>query len=133
MRVVLDTNVLLAGMLTRGLGENLLDACLGARACGVVVSEHILQEFTRHAGGKFRLPPDGVRQAIDYLRKRTELIEPLVLPPGACDDPDDLPVLGTAVAARADALVTGDAALLKLGTIHGIPILSPRAFYDRLR
>jgi predicted nucleic acid-binding protein len=42
-------------------------------------------------------------------------------------------VLGTAVAGQADYLVTGDKQLLELGNYQGIPILSPREFYDRVR
>lgn len=50
----------------------------------------------------------------------------------ACRDGDDLPVLGTLLAAKADCLVTGDQDLLELREFHSIPILSPRAFHDRL-
>ena len=41
--------------------------------------------------------------------------------------------IGTAVAGQADCLVTGDRALQALGSYQNIPVLSPRAFYDRLR
>jgi predicted nucleic acid-binding protein len=48
-------------------------------------------------------------------------------------DADDLPVLGAAIAGQADCLITGDSELLNLGSFRSIAILSPRAFYDRLR
>ena len=47
------------------------------------------------------------------------------------DEEDDL-VLATAVAARADYLVTGDRYLLEIGAFRGIPIVTPRAFLDVL-
>ena len=47
---------------------------------------------------------------------------------GICRDPDDEKYLEAAVGGRAQALVSGDKDLLVLKTIHGIPVLSPRAF-----
>jgi len=48
------------------------------------------------------------------------------------DDEDEL-VLATAVAARADYLVTGDKYLLRISEFRGIPIVSPREFLDILQ
>jgi putative PIN family toxin of toxin-antitoxin system len=129
----LDTNVLLSGMFARGLCEALLEACLGSEECTIVLSEHILREFSRHGQTKFGAPASEVRRAAEFLRSHVELVEPGKVPPGTCRDPDDLPVLGTAVAARADCLVTGDAELLELKRCGPATILSPRAFYQRLR
>jgi predicted nucleic acid-binding protein len=47
-------------------------------------------------------------------------------------DADDDIVLGTAMAAGADLLVTGDNDLLVLGTYAGIKIVTPRQFVERL-
>ena len=49
------------------------------------------------------------------------------------DDPKDDPIIATAVAAKADYLVTGDRAhLLPIGQYEGIRIVSPREFFDIL-
>ncbi len=133
MRLVLDTNVLLAGLLTRGVCEALLDACMSSDRCTIVLSEYILEEFARHARGKFGAPDADVLRSLDFLRRRCEIVEPATIPREVCGDRDDLPVLGTAVAGKADALVTRDAALLKLGRIDEVPIVSPRALYDAMR
>jgi putative PIN family toxin of toxin-antitoxin system len=133
VRVVLDTNVLLSGVLTRGLCEELLEVCLGSEECTVVLSEHILREFSRQAVAKFGAPANDVRRAVEFLRSHVELVEPAKVPPGTCRDADDLPVLGTALAGRADCLITGDKELLNLRRIHSVAILSPRAFCQGLR
>jgi putative PIN family toxin of toxin-antitoxin system len=48
--------------------------------------------------------------------------------PGICRDPRDEPYLQTALAGRADYIVTGDADLLTLGEVEGISILPPADF-----
>ena len=52
MRVVLDTNVLLAGFATHGLCEALLKIVY--RDHSVLLSEYILDEVSRHFSGKFK-------------------------------------------------------------------------------
>jgi len=132
VRVVLDTNVLLSAIFTRGVCEALLDAAIESDAFAIVLSEHILDEFDRHARGKFGAPASEAKDAVEFLRRHAEIVAPIELPPDVCSDGDDIPVLGTAVAAAAIALVTGDAKLLTLRNIRGIPIRSPRQFYDLL-
>ena len=131
MRVVLDTNVLLAGIFTPGVCERVLDICWkNSPAIVVISSEHILREFAEHAEDKFGVPASEVTEAVNRLRSRVEIIEPAAVPPDACRDADDLPVLGTAVAGSADYLVTGDRDLISLKSFHGVSILSPREWHN---
>jgi uncharacterized protein len=132
VRIVLDTNVLLSGVFTRGLCEAILDICLGGPQHNIVLCEHILREFARHAADKFGIPAADIHRTVAFLKSQVELVEPAKVSLPDFPDPDDLPVLGTALAAGADCLVTGDAELLKLKEFRGIAILSPRSFYDRL-
>lgn len=134
MRVVLDADVLLSGVLTRGVCERVLDTCWD-RAPGIVVvcSEHILREFADNAATKFGVPAEEVVEAVEKLRHRIELVGPSEVPISACRDQDDLPVLGTAMAGNAEYLVTGDGDLLTLKLFHDIPIVSPREFYNLIR
>ena len=128
MKVVLDTNVLLAAMFTRGLCESLLDECLTSGR-SVVLCDHIINEFIEHAAGKFGAPKDSVERAIRALRANAVFVDPAVVPADSCRDADDLPVLGAAVAGAADLIVTGDRDLLTLAAFRGIRILSPREFH----
>lgn len=130
MRVLLDTNVLLAAFGTHGLCEALVEACLHGHL--LVCSDHVLGELERHLAAKFRVPAREVREIVRFVREHSEMVVPAEVSPGACPDPDDLPVLGTAVAGAADVMVTGDGALLALGSFDGIPILTVRACYERV-
>lgn len=62
-----------------------------------------------------------------------EMVTPVPLqPPADLRDPDDLAVLECAVAAQAEAIVTGDKDLLVLKEYAGIPILTVRAALEKL-
>lgn len=131
MKVVLDANVLLAAFAARGLCEAVYQVCLSRHE--IVLSEHILQEVRKHLAAKLKLGRAHVDRIIGLLRENAEVVKPAKVAADACRDRDDLPVLGTLLAGGADCLVTGDQDLLVLDEFQGIPILSPRAFHDRLR
>jgi len=130
VKVVLDTNVLLAAFATRGLCEAVLEACLASQE--LFVSEHILTELRRHLTGKLRVPVQQADDILAFLREHAQIVQPAPLPATACRDRTDLPVLGTAIAAKAGCLVTGDRDLLELKRFGEISIVSPREFHDRL-
>ena len=48
-------------------------------------------------------------------------------------DPDDLPILASAIAASADVLVTGDNDILSIRDKVPIPITDPRGFWTLLK
>jgi putative PIN family toxin of toxin-antitoxin system len=131
MKVVLDSNVLLAALGARGLCEAVLAVCLESHE--IVLSEHILGEVHRHLTTKFKVPARQARESIAFLREHCLLVKPGKVPARACRDADDLPVLGTILAAGADCLISGDQDLLTLREYRGVPIFAPRAFHDRLK
>jgi putative PIN family toxin of toxin-antitoxin system len=131
LRIVLDTNVLLAGIATHGICEGLLALCY--RDHTVVVSEHILTELHEHYVGKFKATEQQASLVVDTLRKQSEVVVPAPTSADVFADRDDLPILGTACAGQVDYLVTGDKRLQELDQYQKIPIVSPRAFYELLR
>ena len=131
MKVVLDTNVLLAAFATRGLCEAVLEVCLAGH--DIILSDPILKELRRHLRGKLKVPRTQAQAVVAFLREHAAVVVPATVPADACRDRTDLAVLGTALAAEADCLVTGDRDLLDLREFRRTAILSPRAFHDRLR
>lgn len=128
MKVVPDANVLLAAYGFGGTCRELIELCLTRHE--IFVSEHILGEFSNHLQGKFHVHSDRVREIVEHFQSAVTCVEPVEVHAEACSDPDDLPVLGTLLAANAHCLITGDKGLLKLKTFNGLPILSPREFLD---
>ncbi|PYI91414.1 MAG: putative toxin-antitoxin system toxin component, PIN family [Verrucomicrobia bacterium] len=129
MRLVLDTNVLIAAIAANGLCRDLVRVRL--RAHTVITSEPLLAELRRTLRAKFRIAPDELR-LLSLLRERSEVVKPASLDKRICRDPDDDIVLATAIAGRADLIVTGDNDLLVLKSFRGIHILSPRQVLEML-
>jgi uncharacterized protein len=131
VNVVLDTNVIIAAFASRGLCEAVMTVCLDRG--GLVISDYILDEVAEKLSNKLKMPATRVREIVKFLRDNARIVTPADMPADACPDADDLPILGTIVAAKAECLVTGDAALLALDKFAGIPINSPRQFYELLK
>ncbi len=135
MRVVLDTNVLLAAFISRGVCHDLLEHCV--RQHEVVLSDFLLAQLRRKLQtklgrkllGKFRVPAERVGRADSLLRSEATIVQIAPLPAPVCRDPDDDWVLSTAVAGGCRCVVTGDKDLLTLGDYEGIRILRPAAFW----
>ncbi len=127
MRLVLDTNVLVAAFVSRGVCHELLEHC--ERLHSIVSSEFLLHEFEHKLLGKFSVPHEKAAAAASLLRLRVEVIEPAPLDPPARRDPDDDWVLAAAWSGDCECIVTGDKDLLVLNPFRRIQILPPGAFW----
>ena len=128
MKVVLDSSVLIAASISRaGVCAELLEDVLTHHE--LVLSAYIADEVRQKLLEKFHFPDKEVRQLQRLLLRVATLVEPAVLPPDACRDAQDLPVLGTAVAAGASLLVSVDKDLLSLSEFQGIAIVKPGEFW----
>ena len=136
MNVVLDTNIILSGLISRNKAPRwILDAWLEDRFT-LVSSEWQLSEIrrvSRYERLRKRLKPHLVGGVVRRIHTKGIVLTDLPtldLSP----DPDDNPLLATAVAGRADVLVTGDKVhVLALGKVASTPIMSARDFLNRLR
>lgn len=131
MKVVIDTNVLVAAFAFGGICRGVLDVVIDSHE--LVTSEHILSEVGRILATKLGHSTAMAEERVSLLRQFSEIVSPVPVSAEACRDPDDLPVLGTILATDDSCLVTGDNDLLELGTFSGHRILSPRQFWEGLR
>jgi putative PIN family toxin of toxin-antitoxin system len=130
MKIVLDANVIIAAFAARGLCEPIMEVCLSDHE--IVLSDDLFDEILRNLRLKIKLPTNIVKNIGELLREHASTSIPLPLPSDVCRDPDDIKILGLAVASNADYIVTGDKDLLVLKSFQGIPILNPRSFSDFL-
>lgn len=128
MRVLLDANVVVAAFASRGLCEAVFEVCLDAH--DIVMSDELLREVARSLRKKIKLPRDTVDAIAGLLQENCTFHQPVAVETAACRDPNDLHVLGLAVAAKAECIVTGDRDLLAVRKAGRCRILSPRQFSD---
>ena len=131
MRVVLDTNVLFSAFVTHGVCAGLYEECL--LQADIFVSDFILKELAERLVTKGKFTKTEAQEVVRAVKKDAHLVSPAPRSESVCRDPDDDWILATAVAAEADAIVTGDQDLLILKTYDGIPIVSPRSFLALLQ
>jgi putative PIN family toxin of toxin-antitoxin system len=129
MRIVFDTNVLIAALITtEGVCGSLVKRC--AQVHTPITSEFILNELRSNLIEKFKKPAPDVDDAIALLRDKFVIIEPVALAQPVCRDPDDDQILGTALAGEAQCIITGDKDLLTLGRHASVDIIKPNAFEE---
>jgi len=134
MRVVLDTNVLLAALISSlGPPNVIYRAWLAARFDLVTGAAQLgeLRRVSRYQKIKAILPAHRVGAMINNMQRAIVLGAPLRLPDGLkVNDPDDAFLLAMALAGEADYLVTGDrrAGLLQRGSVGRARIVTPAAF-----
>ena len=127
MRLLLDTNVLVAALIARGVCSDLLEHCV--RHHVVISSRPLLDELRDVLTRKFCQRSIDVRAAVRLFEDTFTLVAPEALEPPACRDPDDDVVLATALAGESAAIVSGDQDLLILDPFRGIRVLASAAFW----
>ncbi len=127
MKLVLDTNVLVAALVARGSCSDLLEYCVRQHA--IVSSRVLMDELRETLDRKFRLPAADVRGALQLFSQTFTLVTPGALEPPVCRDRDDDAVLATALAGECDAIITGDRDLLVLDPFRSIRVLAPSSFW----
>ncbi len=126
MRIVLDANVIIAALLTEGRCREVLRLAAGRH--DAYVCPAILDEVAEKFATKLAAHADRVRSVSSELMPLVHVVEPAQVPGDCCRDPDDVHVLGTAAAASADLIVTGDDDLLVLKSFRGTRIIRPSDF-----
>lgn len=131
MRAVVDTNLLVSGLLWGNQPGRLL-ASVASGDLQIFLTDALLDEFEKVLRRKKfaarlalkELTPEIV---IAQVQTAARLVHAREIPlPASLRDADDLPVLACAVSAEVDAIITGDKDLLTLKSFQGIAILNVR-------
>ena len=129
MRLVLDTNTALSGLLWGGAPGRLIDAAvlgridlfssmaLLAELEDVLVREKFVKQLNKRS---LR-----VRDLLDGYAALVQIVVPALITPTVIRDPADDQVLAAALAGQVDLIVSGDAHLLDLKNFQTIEIVTP--------
>lgn len=135
MRLVLDTNTALSGLLWGGTPARLLDAAEAGRielasSAALLAELHGVMsrpKFARYLAQR-KL---AVADLFDGYAALVAIVTPAAITPTIVRDPADDQVLAAALAAQADLIVSGDAHLLDLKAFHGIDIVTAAVAVER--
>ncbi len=135
MRVVLDTNILARAVTgPSGPAARVLSEIVSPHV--LVVSPFLLSELTRVLGYErlrriHGLGDEGIARYVMQIQAQALVVDPAAesLPPTVPHDPQDDPILATALAGQADVLCTLDRhfrhpEVLKYCEAHGIRVLT---------
>ena len=133
MKIVIDTNVFVSGIFWKGAPHHLLEAWKQGRF-HIVISPEILTEYWRVIDAlSLRYPGFDPAAIMELVHLNAEMVSPIAFVRPVCTDADDDKFLGAAMAAKAPYVVTGDKALLRVRTHHGVRVMTPAVFLRTLK
>lgn len=133
MRVVLDTNVLVSGLLTPfGTCGEIVRMLTSSRILLCVDSRILLEYEDVLRRPKFDIEPGKLDVVMGYIRQTSEVhaAVPLAQP---LPDEDDNPFLEVALSSGAECLITGNLNDFPRRCRAGVRVLSPKQFVDHWR
>lgn len=137
VRAVLDTNVLVSGLVAKqGPPRQILDAWLEGRYT-LVTSLYLVEELTHvlsypRIAERLLMNDEEVEALLAALLSQAAVTPGQLRLPGVTRDPKDDAVVACAKEGEADYIVSGDQDLLVLGEYEGIQVITPRQFMEIL-
>ena len=138
LRLVLDTNIVVAALLWNGPPRRLIELAIEGEAVELFSSPVLLDELAHTLGyakfaGRIATFGTSIDALVEQYNALVSLVAPAAVPRVVINDADDDHVIAAAVAARAALIVTGDRKhLLPIGSHQGIAIVTAREVIDRL-
>ena len=135
MRVVLDTNILIGALITKGTPPDRLYQAWLRNEIELATSFPQLVELvdvlSRPRLHRF-LDLNEAAAILENIATRALVLAELPLV-DLSPDPEDNPILATAIAAKADLIASGDQRhMLSLGEVEGIPVVTAREALERI-
>jgi hypothetical protein len=126
---VLDTNIVVSALLWGGTPKLLFNA-IDDGALRISTSIAMLAELAEilerpKFAARIAASGQSIDEIVEGYASWCTIVAPTAIV-GVAPDPDDDVVIGTAVAAGAEAIVTGDAAFLGIGSWQGVRLMNVR-------
>ena len=128
MKILLDTNVLIASIISHGVCFELFKYCI--RNHTVIGSSYIVNEFTKNLAHKFKYAQTEVDEAMHVIFEKIKIVEPENIEIKKIKDKDDLFIVGTAIAGKCACIISGDKHLQELKKAGKVDIIKPSEFLE---
>jgi putative PIN family toxin of toxin-antitoxin system len=130
MKIVLDTNVFVSGLLTPFGSSGEIVRMISAGILILQYDSRILLEYQEVLyRPKFQFDKEYIDTLLAYVKQNGQVVSAGPLKKNL-PDPDDEPFLEVAVAAKAACLITGNKSHYPQHSRQGIKLLSPSEFID---
>jgi len=128
MRILLDTNVIVAAFFSHGACTELFEHFLQNHT--IITSEFVLGEIRMVLQKKFNYSDKNINQVIQFIKNNSISAQYDRLKESVCRDSDDDNILATAIYGNVNCVVTVDKDLLILNSFENIPIITPKGFWE---
>lgn len=134
-RVVIDTNVLISGIIQQSGFPFKVVKLWEDEVIVLITSVATIEEAERVLNypkirKRYALTSDDIQRTAANLLKYSVLVQDPPIPNVIEQDPDDNKILATAIAGKADYIISGDMHLLTLKNYRGIEIVTPKRFCE---
>lgn len=134
VKIVLDTNVLVSALVFGGKPGIIFKNCLKKNGIIGVTSPDIIYELqTVLERPKWRALNIDVEKVVRMVVRQFFMVKLVTISPVIFQDPDDDKIIATAIAGKADFIITGDQHLLVLRQYEQIRIVTPDQFLNILQ
>ena len=128
MNIVLDTNVLVAGLLSPFGPSGEIVRMVSSGELTLFFDARILAEYSEVLRRpKFKFDEEKIAAILDHIKHRGHTVASSP-PSHSLPDPDDEPFLEVAIAGQVVGLVTGNHAHFPAKLCQGVKVLSPSEF-----
>ena len=129
-RVIIDTNVLISGIVFGGKPRQILDL-LSEQLIVVIVAEEFFTELRRKISTKFPEFMDDLERVEKLLKRDAVMVKLGKMQITVCRDPDDNKFIESAIQGGCNYIISGDKDLLVLECYNDIQIIKPADFLTR--
>lgn len=130
LRIILDTNVLISGLLFSGPPHLIIKQILTGKY-RLHTSADLVAELDYVLKSKFPNSRAACADTLEAIKHIAHLAVPHQRIDIIKDGPDDNRILECAVSAEADIIISGDKHLLNIKSFRHIPVISPSEFLKR--
>jgi putative PIN family toxin of toxin-antitoxin system len=132
-KTTLDTNILISALGWIGNPKQVFDKIIDGEL-ELIISD---EQFTELSGAldypKFQFTKEQKNRFKSLILEIATFVKPIENIDAITEDPDDNMILESAVAGKADYIVTGDPDLLELNEFRGIKIVTAKKFLEELK
>ena len=138
LRVVVDTNVVISGLLAlKNSPSSKILAAIRHQTMILVTSPQIIEEieevlYRPRIVALTKITKEERKAFIDGLIARSDVTAGKQLATSVSRDSKDEKILACGREGKAEYIITGDQNLLEIATYEGIPIVTPREFIEKM-